>query len=187
MMTSRATSLLAWLLLGLLLGACAEGDTPTTTPTPSREADFEGTLNASYYFLPEDTDRLPDFDALTPEGQLQNPSLNVSRRNFEQGFPGIPGRTTYFGVLYTGTFTLETEGSYTFRLLSDDGSRLYIDNQLVVDLNGSHDTLEETGTVTLDASTHSLRVEYFQGPGDELSLQLFVTPPGEEEQVFTVQ
>lgn len=171
---------LTCLLLSILLAACAVEGAPEGTA-------YEGTLRADYYFLPEDTRTLPDFEALTPEGQLERPSLNVSRRDFERGFPGVPERSTYFGVLYTGTFTLETAGTYTFLLRSDDGSRLYIDNQLVIDLDGIHDTKELTEEVTLDASTHSLRVEYFQGPGEELALQLLVTPPGEDEQPFTVR
>ncbi len=171
---------LTCLLLSVLLAACATESAPEGTA-------FEGTLRADYYFLPENTRALPDFEALTPEGQVERPSLNVSRRNFERGFPGVPGRITDFGLLYTGTFTLETEGTYTFLLRSDDGSRLYIDNQLIIDLDGFHDTKELTEEVTLDASTHSVRVEYFQGPGDELALQLLVTPPGEDEQPFTVR
>ena len=173
------TILFTALLLGVLLGACSEASPKGTA--------FEGTLQASYYFLPEGTRTLPDFEALTPDGVVERPSLNVSRRNYERGFPGVPGRTTDFGVLYTGTFTLETAGSYAFLLRSDDGSRLYIDNELIVDLDGFHDTKEESQALTLDASTHSLRVEYFQGPGDELTLQLLVTPPGEEQQPFTVR
>ena len=173
------TVLFTFLLLGILLGACSESSPQGTA--------FEGTLQANYYFLPEGTRTLPDFEALTPDGVVDRPSLNVSRRNYERGFPGVPGRITNFGVLYTGTFTLETAGSYSFLLRSDDGSRLYIDNELVIDLNGSHDTEEQSEEVTLDSSTHSLRVEYFQGPGEELTLQLLVTPPGEDQQPFTVR
>lgn len=186
MTRTRFSSLFARYLLGaLLLGASGALLSACTAEEPGTA--FEGSLRADYYFLPEDTRTLPDFETLTPEGQIENPSLNVSRRNHERGFPGVPERTLNFGVLYTGTFTLETEGVYTFTLRSDDGSKLFIDNELIVDLDGLHDTKEQSEEVTLDASTHALRVEYFQGPGEELALQLRVTPPGESEEPFTVK
>lgn len=147
---------------------------------------FEGTLTAQYYYLPEGTEALPDFDSLTPDGTIEKPTLNVPERSYIRGFPGVPDRREYFGVLYTGSFALEQPGGYGFRLLSDDGSRLYIDGELVADNNGTHPVTEAEGAVNLEAGTHRLRVEYFQGPREEIALQLFVTLPGEEEQIFSV-
>src|SRR5687768_18342236 len=44
---------------------------------------------------------------------------------------------------------ITTAGSYTFRLTSDDGSRLLIDNALVINHDGLHGATPMEGTVTL--------------------------------------
>ena len=54
-------------------------------------------------------------------------------------------------------------GSYDFRLGSDDGSLLYIDDELVIDNDGGHSFDPVTGSVDLEEGYHSLRLEYFQG------------------------
>lgn len=167
-----------FLLMVVLLAACGGQTSP--------DRSFEGTLTAQYYELPEGTASLPDFDTLEPDGTIANPTLNVPVRSYIRGFPGIPERREWFGVLYTGNFMLLQGGNYGFRLLSDDGSRLYIGGDLVVDNNGEHTVKSEEEEVFLEAGTHSLRVEYFQGPKEEIALQLFVTPPGEEEQIFSI-
>ncbi|OLT53316.1 PA14 domain-containing protein [Cellulosimicrobium sp. CUA-896] len=65
-----------------------------------------------------------------------------------------------------------TDGEYTFRLTSDDGSRLSIDDQLVVDHDGLHGAEPKEGTTTLTAGTHALFVEFFEaGGGQELHLE----------------
>jgi hypothetical protein len=50
---------------------------------------------------------------------------------------------------------------YRFHTFSDDGSKLYIDEQLVVDNDGSHSERYAYGTVALDAGFHDLRLRYF--------------------------
>ena len=55
-------------------------------------------------------------------------------------------------------------GSYEFRLGSDDGSLLYIDDELIIDNDGGHSFASVTGSVDLEEGYHSLRLEYFQGP-----------------------
>ncbi|MGW4463833.1 family 16 glycoside hydrolase [Micromonospora sp. NPDC004704] len=67
-----------------------------------------------------------------------------------------------------GNINIATAGSYTFRLSSDDGSELRIDDQLVIDHDGLHGaTPPKEGTVTLTTGYHSLRIDHFERAGDQ--------------------
>lgn len=110
--------------------------------------------------------------------------INVAQRHFREGFPGIEDRVEWFGIKYTGQFRTEAAGVYEFRLSSDDGSRLLIDEQLVINNDGTHAPLSRSGRIHLAAGLHQLKLLYFQGPGTLLALQLFVTPPGRREKTF---
>ncbi|MEO2109245.1 MAG: PA14 domain-containing protein, partial [Actinomycetota bacterium] len=71
-----------------------------------------------------------------------------------------------------------TDGEYAFRLYSDDGSRLSLDGDVVVDHDGLHgiDPPAE-GTATLTAGSHELFLEHFEaGGGQQVTLQW--QPPG---------
>nr|WP_274387836.1 family 16 glycoside hydrolase [Salsipaludibacter albus] len=66
-----------------------------------------------------------------------------------------------------------TDGEYTFRLTSDDGSRLSLDGEVVVDHDGLHgiDPPAE-GSVALTAGTHELFLEHFEaGGGQQVTLE----------------
>ncbi len=78
---------------------------------------------------------------------------------------------------------IPAEGDYTFRLTSDDGSRLYIDDQLVIDHDGLHAAEPKDGSVTLTPGYHALRIEYFEARYDQ-QLTLAWQPPGATD--FTV-
>ncbi len=110
--------------------------------------------------------------------------LDISPREFKKGSPGLEDVFKWFGVQYRGVISIREAGLYQFRLLSDDGSNLYIDDALVIDNDGVHDAKSETGEVYLSAGTHPVRVDYFQGPKKMIALQLFVTPPDEDEKLF---
>jgi hypothetical protein len=116
--------------------------------------------------------------------ELYTDQFNVSTRQFELGFPGLPGLTEWFAILYTGKFVVEQSGTYQFRLASDDGSILQIDGETVIDHDGQHGPVVKRGEAELKAGTHELRLRYFQGPRVWVALQLWVTPPGKPEQLF---
>jgi hypothetical protein len=65
-----------------------------------------------------------------------------------------------FSVRWTGTFPFE-EGRYSFTTTSDDGVRVTVDGQRVIDawipMRGTR-----TGTITLAGGSHTVRVEYFE-------------------------
>ncbi len=78
-----------------------------------------------------------------------------------------------WGARFTGLIRIPSDGVWTFRLSSDDGSRLWIGDELVVDFDGLHSADERTGSVALMAGLHPFRLDYFQaGGGRALSLQL---------------
>lgn len=82
-----------------------------------------------------------------------------------------------------GNINVPADGSYTFRLTSDDGSRLTIDGETVIDHDGPHEATPKDGTVELTAGYHSLFVEHFDASYDQ-QLTLSWRPPGAEG--FTV-
>ncbi len=60
-----------------------------------------------------------------------------------------------------------TAGTYTFRLTTDDGSRLLIDDQLVISHDGLHGAEPKDGNVVLTAGYHSIRIDHFEKDGGQ--------------------
>ena len=136
-------------------------------------------LTGSIYYLPEGTSQLPDFAGLYPVGYIYAKSLNVPERAFDSGFPGITNRFEWFALSYSGQINipLAKSGEYTFKLISDDGSRLIIDKNMVVNNDGTHRTAPAEGRVYLEPGLHTITIDYFQGPRLHVALILQVKPP----------
>lgn len=71
-------------------------------------------------------------------------------------------RPDHFAIQYSGYFEVPQEGIFKFYLRSDDGSKLYIDDELVVDNDGSHDTRTRSGYVALRKGWYPFRIDYFE-------------------------
>lgn len=86
--------------------------------------------------------------------------------------PAAGVNSTQWSAKFTGTITPTVSGQYTFSLTSDDGSRLFVNGQQVIDNWRDQAPNTETGTVTLTAGQPaSIEVDYYQnGGGDMVSL-----------------
>jgi alpha-L-fucosidase len=75
-------------------------------------------------------------------------------------------------LAFDGLLHVPADGIYELTLASDDGSRLYIGDELIVDNNGLHNVVEKSGRTGLQAGWHPLRVEWFNaGAGMKLEVQ----------------
>ena len=84
---------------------------------------------------------------------------------------GIP-RNREFGARWTGEVQAQFTEPYTFYVMSDDGVRVWLNEQLIVDDWHCQPAKETLATVNLVAGQrYLLRVEYFQNySGDQVSL-----------------
>jgi hypothetical protein len=144
-------------------------------------------LRGEIYHISERTETLAELGRYKPVGVIYTTALNVPPQDFSIGFPGITARFEWFAIDYRGKFWIEKPGLYRFRLVSDDGSMLYIDGQLVADNDGVHSTMVRLGSTQLAGGMHSIRVVYFQGPRDTVALSLEVAGPGEQARVFSTE
>ena len=83
----------------------------------------------------------------------------------------------FFGLRITGKIRIDKAGSYTFFLNSDDGGKLFLNGNIVVDNDGRHAPRHVAGTVWLSAGNHDLEVQYFQIDGRK-ALDLCWNGPG---------
>lgn len=144
-----------------------------------------GAFRGLVYLMPNDVERLPDFSRLTPVGEVFTDHFDVRPQDFHGGFPGFSKEEEWFAIKYEGTIMLPEGGTYRFRLVSDDGSMLYIDGTKVIENDGVHGVRSVNGTANLAPGRHQVRLEYFQGNKGPVALQLLVTPPaGASEMVL---
>lgn len=122
-------------------------------------------LNYEYY--EGRWNRLPQFAKFTPAAIGQATGFDLAVRL----------RDAQFALRFTGYIEVPTDGIYTFYLKSDDGSRLLIGTDAVVDNDGLHAAEERRGEVLLHAGRHPLTIEYFQA-GGELALEISYEGPG---------
>ena len=113
--------------------------------------------------LPE----LPEFDRLTPDasGTCEDFTLAVAKRKGD------------FALRFRGILTVAAQGDYKFYTTSDDGTRLFIDEKLIVENGGIHPAQERSAPVKLSAGDHTIAVQYFDGGGTR-ALKVEWKPPG---------
>ena len=71
-----------------------------------------------------------------------------------------------FALRVTAGLNITTGGNYTFNTNSDDGSKLYVDNRLVVNNDGPHGgQTVASPAVSLSAGLHEIRIDYEEGGG----------------------
>ncbi|MDN5213654.1 PQQ-binding-like beta-propeller repeat protein [Fulvivirgaceae bacterium BMA12] len=90
-------------------------------------------------------------------------------------------RDENYGFSFSGLIKIEQDGIYEFSTVSDDGSVLIIDHELVVDNDGVHTRNEKAGKIALAAGWHTIEVKYFQR-NEGHQLQVFFEGPGLEKQ-----
>lgn len=146
-------------------------------------------LRGTVYFIPKDTTVLPDFERSGVErvGEVWTDTLNVPPRHWRSGFPGLTDRFEWFAIDYNGRFWIDKPGRYTFALLSDDGSRLFVDDTPVIDNDCQHPPDLRIAAVKLDGGGHRIRVSYFQGPRDCVALLLAIAGPDQQWRVFSTR
>jgi alpha-L-fucosidase len=69
------------------------------------------------------------------------------------------------GMIWKGFINIPQTGGYQFSMESDDGSRLYLDNELIVDNEGDHGMEKKSGIANLQKGWHSIRVLYYNAGG----------------------
>lgn len=113
-------------------------------------------------------------------GQPDLDAHEVARRGFVSDLDELPEhREDGFGLRFRGFLRSEVEGLHRFELTSDDGSRLRIDGELVVDNPGEHAPKRAEGELWLSAGRHAFELEYYERGGGE-TLELQWQTPGAE-------
>ena len=78
---------------------------------------------------------------------------------------------------------IEQEDDYTFYVRSNDGSKLLINDILIVDNDGVHGDFERTGRINLKPGLHPIKVQYFDAGGSQ-SLQVQIEGANLSRQVI---
>jgi hypothetical protein len=112
---------------------------------------------------------LPDFNRLQPA------AVGTTHEPSSHGLD-LP-RTEDIAIVFDTRLALDAAGTYTFTVGSDDGSRLLVNGEEVVDNDGDHGVIERAGKIDLPAGRHALRVEWFNGGGGAW-LGVFFEGPG---------
>ena len=183
-MSKIKTILFCLMLFGLFFMSTAYSQDDKKLGT--KKAGLVNLKGAIYLLQNADEINYESINGLEPVGFIYTQALDYPVRNFEEGFPGVTDRFEWFGIVYTSFFEVSRNGEYKWKLISDDGSRLWIDDKEIINNDGIHAETTGEGSSVLDKGLHKIKVWFFQGPAMELGLQLFVTPPDSEEKIFSL-
>ena len=110
---------------------------------------------------------LPDFSKETPKKTTVVQAVNLAPRTANDAF----------GLRFRGYLKVPADGIYRFFTTSDDGSRLWVGDQMVVDNDGIHAAQQRTGWIALAAGLHAVRIEYVDAMSNEF-LEVAFEGPG---------
>jgi hypothetical protein len=112
-------------------------------------------------------DSLPDFGALAATSTSLSPTIDISPR----------GGTDFFAFRFLGHLEIPVAGRWTFTTTSDDGSRLLIDGDVIVDNDFLHGPITVAGSREFSIGLHTLEVQFFEKTGGEV-LEVTWAGPG---------
>ncbi len=138
------------------------GPTPTAVPTPTATP-FDGYV-AQYWNTPG-VGSAPAMPAGAPTLTRNEAKID---NYWGAGSPDASISVDKFIARWTRTTTFAA-GTYQFWTESDDGIRVYIDDELVINQWNDHGVTAFTGNKTLTAGAHTIRVEYYEGGWDAVA------------------
>lgn len=123
----------------------------------------------AYGFYDKHLESLPDFSALAADAVGIVPQISTA--------PAKEHDAAAYALRFTGYVRVPRDGVYTFSTRSNDGSRLWIGDTLVVDNDGLHQEKTVTSFVGLKQGYHQIKVGYFEG-GGTAALSVHFAGPG---------
>jgi len=183
------------------------GDSPATVCNPLNPEDTcvgvtpqMGLLGRLYYMTPLQhqslfnndlrnalIDDYRDFGILVPADIVMT-AINVSPRSWESGFFLSTGEQVkkedgenlfeWFHLDMSGFIELPV-GSYQFATLSDDGMRVTLNDEVIINHDGAHAPAYRCAqgvTTFVSGEKKRIRVQYFQGPRTQIAMVLLVRP-----------
>jgi cytochrome c len=130
--------------------AASKVDTNKLLPGASVEA----------YALPNNATKIPTYN------RNQKPIQAGIKNNFDNiDGPEFGTLTENFTLYCSGYLKIIEPGEYTIETWSDDGSKVYLHDKLMIDFDGVHGVDVKSCKVKLERGYHPFKYEYMQGKG----------------------
>jgi len=147
---------------------CDDGGGSSNLLPPRPPANTAPGIQYAYY--EGEWSELPDFDTLEPIQVGITDEINLDARS----------QNDHYAFLFTAYLDVPSDGFYTFYTSSDDGSQLFIGDQLVVNNDGVHAAAEAQGIIGLQEGLHPITIYYFERTGQD-SLSVSWSAPNQEK------
>merc|ERR1719238_358925 len=105
--------------------------------------------------------QLPDFTQKVAATRIVP---HVAYGNSDKTWKGF-SQGDNFAVRWTGFLKISSTGRYRFSLISDDGSKLFLNDALVVNNDGLHGLRNKESDYNIELGRNSVRLEYFESAG----------------------
>jgi hypothetical protein len=172
---SRGIGLLAAILAvaaSFLTAAAAHG-----APT-AQSSDVAG-LRGDYYTASGGGTGSTDWTFGTLKNTIVDP--NIYFDDLTGRLKMLTGSSDNAAIRWTGNIDVPSTGTYNFNWYGDNGFRLYVDGNTVIDHWINDWNVNVPGSVQLTAGRHMIKAEYFQGNGGAFA-HLTWAPPGQDDQ-----
>jgi len=120
-----------------------------------------------YHYYEETCRSTMDIEKLTPVASGLCLQFSIVNRKRDENF----------AFSFSGYIHIPADGNYTFSVLSNDGSVLYLDDAELVNNDGPHGRYEISNSIGLRAGKHKIHLDYFQLGGGK-DLKVFWQGPG---------
>lgn len=150
----------------MLMTAAVPQMTAAATPTMEGHG-----LTGAWYKAKEGSDRndITRFEFAESNYLGNQKTGNLNGESFKSLIADLIGSSDdsqFVLARFTGEIEISKEEAYTFYMTGDDGFRLYIDNELVIDFwRQEWEKEQKSEPVILTEGRHDIRVEYLQGWG----------------------
>jgi alpha-L-fucosidase len=116
-----------------------------------------------YEYYEGEWKKLPDFNNLIPIKSGITSQFGISSKL----------RDEHYGFVFSGHLHIPMTGNYTLSTISNDGSKLYLNDNLLINNDGEHGMKEVESEITLQKGLHPIKVTYFQtGAGNDLRVTI---------------
>jgi hypothetical protein len=129
-----------------------------------------------------------------PAGNINWAVCKVSRLdatvnfNWGTGSPDPLLLSDLFSARWTGKIKPTHSETYTFYTLTEDGVRLWVNGQLIIDHWSEHAAAEDSGTIGLEAGRkYDIKMEYYENLGTAQAVLMWSSPSTSKQVVPTSQ